>query len=69
MDHDWVGFDDNITCAGGDIPIVGMFTRGLIIGTFTIFLVREGNERFPLHFLYNIPGMPLFERTAKCIGF
>ena len=25
-DHDRVGFDEDITCASGDIPIVGMFT-------------------------------------------
>ena len=25
-DYDRVGFDEDITCAGGDIPIVGMFT-------------------------------------------
>ena len=42
-DHDRVGFDEYITCAGGYIPIVGMFKRGLIIGNFLIFLVREGN--------------------------
>ena len=25
-DHDQVGFDEDITCASGDVPIVGMFT-------------------------------------------
>ena len=42
--HDRVEFDEDITCAYGDIPLVGMFTRGLIIGKFLKYLVREGNE-------------------------
>ena len=42
-DHNRVGFDEDITCAGGDIPIVGIvFSRGAM-GTFPKFLVREGN--------------------------
>ena len=48
-DHGWVGFDEYITCAGVDIPIVVMFTRGLIIGTFPKFLMRKGNEWFTLY--------------------
>ena len=36
-DHCQVGFDEDITCAGVGIPIVGVFTRGLIIGTFLKF--------------------------------
>ena len=48
-DHDRVGFDEDITCAGGDIPIVGIiFNRG-DIGTFTKFLEREGNLWFSLY--------------------
>ena len=48
VDHDRVGFDEDITFAGGDIPMVGIiFTRGAI-GTFPNFLVREGNEWFSL---------------------
>ena len=48
-DHKQVAFDEYITCAGGDIPIVGMFTRGLTIGTFTKILMCEGNECFYLY--------------------
>ena len=49
VDHDRVGFGEYITCAGGDISIVGMLTWELIIGTFTKFLVPEGNEWFYLY--------------------
>ena len=48
-DRDRAGFDEDITCAGGDIPIVDMFIQWLIIGTFTKFLVRKGNEFFSLY--------------------
>ena len=43
-DHNWVGFDCDITCDSGYIPIIGMFTRVLIMGTFPKILVRKGNE-------------------------
>ena len=36
-DHNQVGFDEDISCAGEVIPIVGVFTRGLIIGTILKF--------------------------------
>ena len=42
-DHERIGFDEDVTCAGRGILIVGMFTHGLIIATFPIFLVRKGN--------------------------
>ena len=48
-DHDRVGFGEDITCKGVDIPIVGMFTGGLIIGTFPNILLREGNECFSIY--------------------
>ena len=50
-DHDQVGFDEDINCSSGDIPIVGMFTRGLIIGTFPKVLVHEGNEWFSFFYM------------------
>ena len=59
-DQSRVGFDEDITCVGGDIPFFVMFTRGLIIETFTKSSVSDGNEWFSLYFLYNIPGMPWF---------
>ena len=43
-DYSRVVFDKDITYAGGDIPIVAMFTRGLVNGKFPKFLVHEGNE-------------------------
>ena len=48
-DHDRVGFNEDVTCAGGNIPIVGMFAQGLTIGTFPNFLVHKENECFPLY--------------------
>ena len=53
-DHDRVAFDEDITCAGGDTPIVGMFTWGLIIGKFPKFEVREGSEWFSLYSAQNL---------------
>ena len=49
--HDWAGFDDDNTCDSRDIPIVGMFTRGLTIGTFPNVLVIKLNEWFYLYLL------------------
>ena len=40
-DHGRVGFYEDITWAGVYVPIFGMFTRGLIIGTFPKFLMRQ----------------------------
>ena len=60
-------FDEDMTCAGGDMPIVGIFTLGSSGSRFC-----EALEHFP-HFycgqemncfpyfgrrLYSIPGMP-----------
>ena len=52
-----MGFYEEIICAGGDIPSVGMFTRKLIIEKISKWLVREGNEWFPFIWrrLYSIP--------------
>ena len=48
-DHDQVGFGEDIIWKGVDIPIVGMFTGDLIIGTFPNILVREGNKWFSIY--------------------
>ena len=48
-DHDRVGFDEDITCAGGDIPIVGIIFTKEAIGKFPNFLMRKGNDWFSLY--------------------
>ena len=55
MDNYWVGFDEDITCAGGDILIDGIFTRGFIVGTFTnFFCARSKWTDFPLFYVDSI---------------